>query len=441
MFLPATRDRLLWLVFLSVPSAQAADPVQMVDGVPLVHWKDADRYYGKEVIVYGRVVQTRNIQTMAFLNFDPDFSKHFTVVVKQADFDAFPEPPEKMYRDKSVAVRGVVVEYREKPEMVIKSPKQIVILPEDGGDVVAALRGNVPSGAPGGVGREAVGSPSTSAGQFTIAEVNLTALLAANRGFCDSGADASAGTFTQAAEALKTFNADVVAIQWGANLACLKRFNERLISDLGYSHVIGYENSAGVADCALLSRHPVGASNSPAHFTRSKDETVTFRRAPLRADLQLPSNEIVQLVVINLPVKDSDVKAAERSAEARGVGQLIGEMSLQRADAPLIVCGGFGGNIDSGVVTSLLENSKGLKVPGYAGSSGKLGDRPAITQAENFILASEALQARYTAGSTRVIQNDAMQSAVAVTFQMRSAEAPKPQTDQPASGKPAKDDF
>ena len=121
-----------------------AEQPPLIDGVPLVRWQDAAKYYDREAIVYGKIVLTRNIGSFAFLNFDMDFRNNFTVVIRGQDFNAFPNPPENMYEDKYIAARGKVVRYRNKPEIIVSSPSEIVILAEAPEDIVAALKGNVP---------------------------------------------------------------------------------------------------------------------------------------------------------------------------------------------------------------------------------------------------------------------------------------------------------
>ena len=71
------------LLVAAATIAQAPAPPAADGGLPLVEWKDAANYYDREVVVYGRIVLTRNIGTYAFLNFHRDFRRHFTALVKR----------------------------------------------------------------------------------------------------------------------------------------------------------------------------------------------------------------------------------------------------------------------------------------------------------------------------------------------------------------------
>ena len=96
--------------------------------VPIVSWEDADKYYGQEVIVEGRIVATYNSGKACFLNFHKNWKRYFTAVIFASDFSKFPPNPEEYYRDKKVRIKGLVKEYQGKPEIILKSPKQIEIV-------------------------------------------------------------------------------------------------------------------------------------------------------------------------------------------------------------------------------------------------------------------------------------------------------------------------
>ncbi len=222
---------LLSLLLVCSPSpgpqdAAAAAEALMFEGVPVVNWEDAANYYDREAIVHGKIVLTRNIGEYAFLNFHPNFRNNFTALIREKDLEAFPTPPERMYRDKYVAVRGRVIKYRGKPEIVIESPAEIVTWSEAPQDILAALKENAPKARPGGgVAPVEAGAPSSiipavsMPGKLTVAEVNLAFVVREEAEFCraDRPAEApvSAG-FRRAADTLKMLNADMVAVQWGA---------------------------------------------------------------------------------------------------------------------------------------------------------------------------------------------------------------------------------
>lgn len=438
MFVLMPASLVLWpLLFVAQAAEQPNQP--MVAGLPVVEWSKAADYYDREAIVYGRVVMTRNIGTYAFLNFHRDYRWHFTIVVQGKDFDAFPERPELMYSDKLVAVRGKIIKYREKPEIVIESPTDMVILPDKTDDFAAAIKakmGPALSAAGSGSALAGVGVP----GQLTVATLNLASVIAAHSGFCQGAqppADA-AGGLRQAADVLKTFNADVVAVQWGESLDCLQRYNEKLLAGLGYTSVIGYADAGGKVSSALLSRPAVSQSESVAEFKTRKGETAHFRHAVLRAEIQLSPSTPLTLLVVRMPSDKEKMSTSQVRAEAKGLRQLFDEVLASKPDSSLLVCGGFAGKAGSRALAALAgKGDSALSVPGYAASAGGKEQAPLIAQIRNFILANGRAAALYAAGSTRVEQGESFGSAAAISLKIGEAKSPKPQSSaKPTAPKP-----
>ena len=97
-------------------------------GVDVIPWRDADQYYGQTKIVEGRIVASNNTGKVCFLNFHKNWRRYFTAVIFASDFDKFPDHPEDYYLNRMVRVRGLVKEYRGKPEIILKSANQIEII-------------------------------------------------------------------------------------------------------------------------------------------------------------------------------------------------------------------------------------------------------------------------------------------------------------------------
>jgi micrococcal nuclease len=97
------------------------------DDIPVITWKDADKYYNQYVIVEGTIVDTFNSGTVCFLNFDTNY-QYFTAVIFASDFVGFPFIPEDFYLGKKVYIIGLIKEYRGSPEIIVKTPQQIRIL-------------------------------------------------------------------------------------------------------------------------------------------------------------------------------------------------------------------------------------------------------------------------------------------------------------------------
>jgi len=94
----------------------------------IVSWQDAAQYYGQTITVEGTVVATYNSGKVIFLNFDKDYRNTFKVVIFPNDWPKFPEPPEKLFLNKKVRVKGLVKEYQGAPEIIVEEPEQIEVV-------------------------------------------------------------------------------------------------------------------------------------------------------------------------------------------------------------------------------------------------------------------------------------------------------------------------
>ena len=100
------------------------------DDIPVIDWKDADKYYNQYVIVEGTIVDTFNSGNVCFLNFDTDY-QYFTAVIFASDFLGFPFIPEDFYLGKKVYIIGIIKEYNGSPEIIVKTPGQIRIVSQN----------------------------------------------------------------------------------------------------------------------------------------------------------------------------------------------------------------------------------------------------------------------------------------------------------------------
>ncbi len=425
---------------------QAGQP-PMIDGVPLIEWKDAAKYYDREAIVYGKIVLTRNIGSFAFLNFDTDFRNNFTVVIRGQDFNAFPQPPEAMYKDKYIVARGKVVQYRNKPEIIVTSPDEVVILREAPEDITVALKGNVPKrSGPAGSGAEVNAAEVTAiSGKLTVATANLRKTVSSEAGFCSGGREKGGPVgpgFEHAAEVIKSFDAGIVAVQWGGSISCLNRFNRELLSDLGYTYIIGHSDARGKVDCALLSRYPASRSRSMMQFKNRKGDSATYHRLPLRAEVRLSASETLTLLVVSMASRADKLKTRQINAEAKAIRQLVDEQIKHRPDGGVLVLGGFGGAVSTKALGLVLgKGDQALSIPGYTPTKKKNEPQPTIAQVENFILGNKWALGRYVAGSTKVPQGKPFSDAVALSLKVgepKPVEPPKPRS-KPAQPAAAED--
>lgn len=96
--------------------------------VDVISWLDAAKYYGQIRTVEGKIVASNSTGKVCFLNFHKDWRRYFTAVIFASDFNKFPAHPEEYYLNRTVRVKGLIKEYRGKPEIILKSPSQIEIV-------------------------------------------------------------------------------------------------------------------------------------------------------------------------------------------------------------------------------------------------------------------------------------------------------------------------
>jgi len=93
--------------------------------------KYAFQRVGKTVTICGVVKSSKYLQGSGreptFLNFADTYPKHpFTVVIWGKTRSQFDYEPESL-KGKSICVRGLIETYKSKPQIVVTSPKQIML--------------------------------------------------------------------------------------------------------------------------------------------------------------------------------------------------------------------------------------------------------------------------------------------------------------------------
>jgi micrococcal nuclease len=96
----------------------------------VISWRDAAKYYGQQKTIEGNIVVTRNTGKACFLNFSENWKTDFTAVIFASDFPKFPPNPETYYKGKRVRVTGRVQEYQGKPEIILRTASQVVLVAE-----------------------------------------------------------------------------------------------------------------------------------------------------------------------------------------------------------------------------------------------------------------------------------------------------------------------
>ena len=104
-----------------IQGQRALAPAPAIRGT-VIPWEEAHRHPGEEIVVEGTIVRSHRAEKVLYLNFHPNWKRYLTLVILVKDLPRFPEDPEKAYKGKKVRVRGEVKLYKDRPEMVVRSP-------------------------------------------------------------------------------------------------------------------------------------------------------------------------------------------------------------------------------------------------------------------------------------------------------------------------------
>lgn len=104
--------------------------INKISASEIYQWDEAHNHIGETVTVEGIFKYTNNIGNICFLNFHPNFEKYISVLIFKEYFSSFPKSPETFYYLKKVKVHGTITSYNGKPQIEVKSPRQIKVVGE-----------------------------------------------------------------------------------------------------------------------------------------------------------------------------------------------------------------------------------------------------------------------------------------------------------------------
>ncbi len=92
---------------------------------------DLSKYVNKEVqycdFVYGSFV-TKGEKPVILLNLGADYpDAKLVVAIYQSDWENFDYKPEEFLKEKTICIKGKLVLYKDKPQIVVKNSKQITV--------------------------------------------------------------------------------------------------------------------------------------------------------------------------------------------------------------------------------------------------------------------------------------------------------------------------
>jgi serine/threonine protein kinase len=151
-------------------------PGELVNGTPVIDWKNAKEFAGQKVVIRGTVASTGNDRSgsITFLNFDKSNRDAFTVVVKRKAYSLFPQEPKEYFKSKDVVVVGTIILYQDRvPQIEITEANQIAFAEGVESGMAAMPGGNTGGSPPGGNSSSArVSSPATT-GHFDTLPASL----------------------------------------------------------------------------------------------------------------------------------------------------------------------------------------------------------------------------------------------------------------------------
>lgn len=96
--------------------------------LPEIKWQEATDYLNKEVIVKGKVVKTYQSDKIIFLDFTKEGKDSLYLIIFKHNLNKFDYNPLEFLLEKEIKVTGKIVEYKGRPEIIIDSPLQILIM-------------------------------------------------------------------------------------------------------------------------------------------------------------------------------------------------------------------------------------------------------------------------------------------------------------------------
>ncbi len=397
--------RLAWLavacVFGSTAACAAEATANGMKPAPVVSWRDARKHVGEYCCVEGRIRSAKNIGRMCFLNFGRRRGD-FTVVIFAKFYDAFPQPPEKLYRGKNVRVWGYITTYKDTPELMVFHPVQI-----------QAAGVSVPSLAP------------PKARRIRIAQYNVHNLFdgiddpyTADEGRNGKPLAVPKEDLNALCKMIREqIRADILGLEEVENRGFLRKIVRERLSDLGYKHVVlveandSTERGRGI-DVALLSRFPVGAVTSfqNLEFRDALGIPRRFARDALRVEVFPRPDFKLVVYVLHLKSRLGGMSAQVwRNAEAAQVRKLV-DADLKRRER-VVVMGDFNDDPKSDTL-KILTASNGphplLRAPVKAPDGSEFTHfshhYPPIVF--DYILLSRGLYQRLVPGKARILTAD-----------------------------------
>jgi endonuclease/exonuclease/phosphatase family metal-dependent hydrolase len=403
--------------------------------LPHISGEDASKHYGERCVVYGTVVAARDIGKRTFLNFTPEVRTGFTIVVEQAAYGKFPEPPVQTYLNHPVRVVGTIVEFKEKAEIIIEGPDQIEIMATPdipaGMGVTAApslAASAAPSPAPAATpapspdakpattsGSPAPSTPQVASrapaagGEVVLMEYNLHNLFDQydDPYFVNENPAKPEEELKLIAATIRKMQPDIVAFEEVENRQVLQEFADKHLGDMKFNDVVLYPgNSDRGINVGLISRLPVGPVTSYRHLRlkQADGKPTHFQRDLLQVRIEPDGFCPFDVFVVHLKSKlgEDTGAGAIRLAEATAIRRIFDERLKAEPKSRFVITGDFNDLIDSPSVKTILgDGPQALKtfVAELPADRAVTFNREPYRSMIDFFFASPAFGEGYVAGS------------------------------------------
>jgi endonuclease YncB( thermonuclease family) len=94
-----------------------------------IPWERAGEHAGERVTVTGTIVAAKRLERLLFLNFHPEYRTHLSLVVLPREISRFPAGWERTVEGRKVRTTGTVTLHKGRPQIVLRAPEQVEILP------------------------------------------------------------------------------------------------------------------------------------------------------------------------------------------------------------------------------------------------------------------------------------------------------------------------
>lgn len=388
----------LLLLVSAAGAARAQAQIDPDEGRPQVMWEEARQVVGKDALVSGKVVTVPTVGGITFINFDDQRPVRFAGVIFKENIANFPKPPAEMYNGKILRIRGAVSLFRDQPQIVVTSPKQIEILDK------------LPSttDAPRPMQR-------VTPGQLVVASYNTLNLFDdVDDPYRDDESTPAKprDEMMHLAQGIESLNADVIAMEEVENRDYLQRFVDVFLPDLGYKEVVLFEgNDLRGIDVAVISRVPIGTVRSNRHLKFVGEDGVVqhFQRDLLQVTIEPEGGDPLEIWVVHLKSKrgGDPVSDVIRLAEAAEIRRQLDARLKADPEARIVVTGDFNDTPESKSIQTIIGSGEQAMWSAHT----DLPNPNVITYNEgefksmiDYMLCTPAMHGRYVKGSFQVVQ-------------------------------------